>query len=188
VRGRLLLVWALVLALALVFGVAGCSGGDDSGDSGDSGDEASGSAVIVLEEGWAMQDVISAEEVGEIVGATMVYFPEANADSAGGRPSAGYTQESVENSKIGFSADLTGGAAEELEIQKGYAVEGTLEEIPGLGDEAYALNWDDGRTGVILVTGDAFIRISWPEGMYGNDTPALGTELANLLMSKMYGE
>jgi hypothetical protein len=188
VRVRLLLVCALVLALA--FGVAGCSGGSDSGDDsgGESGDEASGSAVIVLEDGWAMQDVISPEEVGEITGATMVYFPEANADSAGGRPSAGYTQEAVENSKVSFSADVTGGAADELEIQKGYAVEDTLEEIAGLGDEAYALNWDDGRTGVILVRGDAFMRISWREGVYGNDTVSLGTDLANLLMGKMYGE
>jgi hypothetical protein len=177
---RLMLIAAIVSVLA----AAGCSGGDSSTEASD-GAETSESDVIVLEDGWAIQDVITPEEVGEIVGATMAYFPEAGSAAQDGRPEAGYTQEGVEYSKVYFTVDVDGGE-EELEIIKGYAVEGSLEEIPGLGDQAYALEYEDGEVGVILVRGDAFIRIDWPPDVYGSDAAGLGTELANLLMSKMY--
>jgi hypothetical protein len=197
-RGEVVLArLTLAIVLIIALGLAGCSGEDtsatESAESGTSesagsetgGSESSEAMVITLPDGWAMNDVISAEEVGAIMGANLTYFPEANSAAQDGRPSAGYVQESVEGSKIYFAVDVDGGT-EELEIIKGYAVEGSLEEVPGLGDEAYALEYEDGRIGVIVVEGDAFIRIDWPADVYGSDAAGLGEQLANLLMSKMY--
>jgi hypothetical protein len=188
VLARLTLAGLLIFAL----GLAACSGEDTSStessetEASESGEtETSEAVVITLPDGWAMNEVISAEEVGAIMGATLTYFPEANSAAQEGRPSAGYVQESVENSKIYIAVDVDGGT-EELEIIKGYAVEGSLEEVPGLGDEAYALEYEDGRIGVIVANGDAFIRIDWPADVYGSDAAGLGTQLADLLMSKMY--
>jgi hypothetical protein len=171
----------VLVALVSVLALAGCSGGESSTDGGD----ATESDVIVLEDGWAIQDVITPEEVGEIVGATLIYFPEAGSAPQEGRPEAGYVQEGVEFTKVYYTVDVDGGT-DELEIIKGYAVEGSLEEVPNLGDEAYALEYEDGDVGVILARGDAFIRVDWPADAYGSDAAGLGTELANLLMSKMY--
>jgi hypothetical protein len=186
VFARLTLAGVLIVAL----GLAGCSGAESSTETSDGAETSEGtgvseSDVIVLEDGWAIQDVITPEEVGAIMGATMTYFPEAGSAAQDGRPEAGYTQESVEGSKVYFAVDVDGGE-EELEIIKGYAVEGSLEEISGLGDKAYALTYEDGDVGVILVRGEAFIRIDWPSDVYGSDAAGLGSELANLLMSKMY--
>ncbi len=183
---RLMVAATLVCVLALT----GCSGGESPTESSDDaetseGTEASESDVIVLEDGWAIQDVITPEEVGAIMGATLVYFPEGGSAAQEGRPEASYLQESVEGSKITFAVDVNGGE-EEFEIIKGYAVEGSVEEISGLGDKAVALEYEDGEVGVLVVRGDAFIRIDWPADIYGSGAAELGTELANLLMSKMY--
>jgi hypothetical protein len=180
VLARLTLAGLLVIAL----GLAGCSGADSSSTES-SGSETSEAVVITLPDGWAISDAITEEGVGNIMGATLTYFPEANSAAQDGRPSAGYVQESVEGSKIYFGVDVDGGE-DEFEIIKGYAVEGSLEEISGLGDEAVALEYEDGRIGVLVLRGDAVIRIDWPADIYGSDAAGLGEQLANYLMDKMY--
>ena len=75
---RLTLAGVLIVAL----GLAGCSGAESSTETSDGAGTSEGtgvseSDVIVLEDGWAIQDVITPEEVGAIMGATLIYFPEA---------------------------------------------------------------------------------------------------------------
>lgn len=179
---RLLVATVLVCVLAL----AGCSGGESSSEASD-GAQVSESDVIVLEDGWAIQDVLTPEEVGAIMGATLNYFPEGMDAPSEGRPAASYNQEGVDFSSVRFIVDVNGGE-EEYELLKEYAVDGSVEEISGLGDQAIALAYDDDRVGVLVLKGDAVIRVNWRGDIYGTDAVGLGTELTNLLMSKMYGE
>jgi hypothetical protein len=177
--------------LLCVLALAGCSGGESSTETSDGEEasedtEASGSAVIILEEGWAIQDVLTPEEVGDIVGATLTYFPEGASASQDGEPVASYLQEDVENSKVRFAVDVDGGE-EEYEIMKGFAVEGSVEEVTGLGEQAVALEYPDGNVGVLVLNGETVISVMWQADVYGSGAAELGTELANLLMSKMYG-
>jgi hypothetical protein len=180
----------LVVALASVVALAGCSGDESSTEtSAETTDEAATteSTVIILEEGWAIQDVLAPEEVGEIVGATLVYFPEGASASQDGEPVASYLQEDVENSKVRFAVDVDGGTAE-YEAMKGFAVEGSVEEISGLGEEAVALEYEDGNVGVLVRNGEAVISVMWQGSVYGTGAAEVGTQLAELLMAKMYGE
>jgi hypothetical protein len=142
---------------------------------------------VTLEKGWRMQDVISPEDVGAITGKEMKYFAEAAASSKNGRPAAGYTVPGVSYSKIGFRAYVDFGE-KEYEIHRQYAVEGTLEEVPGVGDKAYVMNLEDGTISIVTLVDETVIRISWfAETWPDVDRVEFGSRLANMLIEKITG-
>ncbi|MDZ4169738.1 MAG: hypothetical protein U1E26_08800 [Coriobacteriia bacterium] len=142
-------------------------------------------AVIKLEDGWAINDIITPEDVGAVTGKKMTYFPEASSAAQNGKPKAGYTNDGAPNSKLFISVDVAGGE-EGFESNKQFTEEATIRDVPGLGDAAIACSFPNDNVGVIVLRGDAVIRIDWPPAVYGDDAEALGAEIANLLMGKMF--
>jgi len=141
--------------------------------------------VITLEKGWRMQDVITAEEVGAITGETMKYFPEASASSKKGRPAAGFTVPGMKYSKIGFLAYVDFGE-KEYEIYKQYAVEGTLKEVPAVGDKAYVFDLKNGSRSFVVLLGETVIRVNWTANTWEQfDRVEFGSKLANKLIENI---
>ncbi len=186
----------LVLALALVLlGAVGCSSKSESDSSGSEEKKtespaaaepaAAESAEISLPDGWAISDVITEDEVGAITGKTMTYFPEAGSAAQSGRPTAGYTNEGQPNTKLYIGVDVAGGESG-FETAKGFAEAATIQDVSGLGDTAIACTFAGGNVGVLVLKGDAVIRIDWPTAAYGDDAAGLGSQLANLLLDKMF--
>lgn len=141
---------------------------------------------ISLPKGWAMQDAISAAEVGAITGETMTYFPEANSAAQKGKPSAGYTVAGKDKSKIAFRA-VVGGGEKEFESVKGFAAPGTAVEMAGVGDKAYLCGFTTGATAIVVLKGEDVFRIDWYPDTYTNhDKAELGKKLAGKLLEKLY--
>lgn len=141
--------------------------------------------VITLEKGWRMQDIITAEDVSAITGEKMQYFPEASASSKKGRPAAGFTVPGKEYSKIGFFAYVDFGE-KEYEVHKQYAVEGTLEEVPAVGDKAYVFDLKNGSRAFVVLLGETVIRINWTAKTWEQfDRVEFGSKLANKLIEKI---
>ena len=141
--------------------------------------------VITLDKGWRMQDVINAEDVSAITGEKMEYFPEASASSKNGRPAAGFTVPGKAYSKIGFFAYVDFGE-KEYEVQKQYAVEGTLEEVPAVGDKAHVFDLKNGSRVFVVLLGETVIRIDWTAKTWEQfDRVEFGSKLANKLIENM---
>ena len=141
--------------------------------------------AITLEKGWRMQDVITADEVGAITGETMKYFPEASASSKNGRPAAGFTVPGKEYSKIGFFAYVDFGE-KEFELHKKYAMEGTLKEVPSVGDKAYVMDLENGSRAIVVLLGETVIRINWTAKTWEQfDRIEFGSKLANKLIENI---
>ena len=180
---------ALIVVTFVVALLAGCGSPAEAVDSTtDAAPVAAAASVgkeITLAEGWKMQDAITAEDVGAITGTKMEYFPEASASSKNGRPAAGYTIPGTPYSKIGFIGRLNDGK-KEFEIQKQHAVEGSMQELPDLGDKAYIMDLKDESTVVMVLLGEASIRISWYPRVYeGFDKVELGRKLASKLIENI---
>jgi len=174
--------------LMFLFLVATACSSSDSASTGDGQQSASATptnAQISLPDGWAMQDAISAEEVAAVTGQTMTYFPEAGSSAQAGKPSCGYTVAGKDDSKILFSADVSGGSGP-FEAMKDYAVEGTIQSVDGLGDAAYTCAFAGGRRGIIVLKGNALVRVDWSSTAYTVDTEEFGTALAGKLLANLF--
>jgi len=140
---------------------------------------------ITLEKGWRMQDVVKPEDVAAITGVEMNPFPEASASAKNGRPAAGFTVSGTPYSKIGFFGFIDFGE-KEYELLKKYAVEGTYQEVPGVGDKAYVMDLEDGSRAFIALVGETVIRISWTAKTWEQfDRVEFGSKLANMLIDKI---
>jgi len=160
---------------------------DVASAAGEGGTTAAKPMKVSLEKGWRMQDVISPEDVSAITGKEMKYFAEAAASAKNGRPAAGYTVPGVPYSKIGFRAYVDFGE-KEYDIHAKYAVEGTLEEVPGVGDKAYVMDLEDGTRSIVTLVDETVIRISWfAETWPDVDRVEFGSKLANMLIGKITG-
>lgn len=180
---------ALTVVTFVVALLAGCGSPaeavDSTTDAAPVAAAASAGKEITLAEGWKMKEAISAAEVGAITGTKMEYFPEASASPKNGRPAAGYTIPGTAYSKISFIARLNDGK-KEFEIQKQHAIEGSFQELSGLGDKAYIMDLENESTVVMVLLGEASIRISWYPRIYeGFDKVELGRELAGKLIDNM---
>jgi hypothetical protein len=182
---RLVLVVVLVCAL----GIAGCSGGGGSANTSSGADQGttspSKSAAISLPSGWKIEDVITPSEVGAVTGKGMTYFPEASSAAQDGKPRAGYTNEGKPNTKLFISVDVGGGEAG-FESAMGFADQASVKAVSGLGDKAVACSFTGGNVGVLVLKGDAVIRIDWPPAVYGDDAQGPGGKLADLLLGRMF--
>jgi hypothetical protein len=142
-------------------------------------------AKISLPEGWAMEDAISAEEVGAITGETMTLFPEASSSAKSGKPVAGYLVSGKDGSKIRFSADVQGG--EDLfESMRQFAEEDSIREVNGLGDKAYVCVFSPTDHGIVVLKGDLVIRVDWNPSVYSADPEEFGNRLAGKLLANLY--
>lgn len=187
----------LVLMLLIVVGVAACAPAPDSAtpaeDSHGAASEAAGadeeaepeSAGISLPDGWTMDSIITADEVGAITGKKMTYFPEAASAAQDGKPKAGYTNDGQPNTKLYVAVDVAGGE-EGFKKEQGFADSASIKPLDGVGDEAVTCAYTNGRVGVLVLRGDAVIRIDWPTAVYGDDAAGIGGDLAKLLLGKMF--
>lgn len=191
-----LLKWTTAPALAAVVAtlLSGCGGAKEAPAGGGepapfAGAPASAPAAakeISLPKGWAMQDAISAADVGAITGETMTYFPEANSKAQEGRPSAGYTVAGKDFSKIAFGA-VVGGGEKEFESTKGFAAPGSVVEVAGVGDKAYMCDFVTGATAIVVLKGQDVYRVDWQPKTYDkHDKVELGRKLAGKLLENVY--
>jgi len=146
--------------------------------------QAAEKATISLPAGWAMEDAISADQVGAITGETMAFFPEAGSAAQSGKPSCGYTVAGKDDPKIHFGADVQGGQAG-FEDMKQLAQDGSIQDVSGAGDKAYSCAFSDGRQGIIVLKGDAPLRADWSPTVCDGDTRELGTRLAGRTLEVM---
>lgn len=189
---RMLVLLALLL---LVAGTVACtttpettSPAAETGPGGpgvSEAEEPAEEAVISLADGWTIDSIITAADVGAITGRTMAYFPEAASAAQDGKPKAGYTNEGQPNTKLYVAVDVAGGE-DGFEKEQGFADPASIKELSGVGDQAVTCAWSNGNVGVIVLKGDAVIRIDWPKAVYGDDAEGMGSELANLLIGKMF--
>lgn len=177
----------LLIMLLLIFGSAACSSGSEATPeaTATAGGSGSAKATISLADGWAIADVLSEAEVGEITGKTMKYFPEGASAAQNGKPKAGYTNDGQPNTKLFIGVDVAGGE-ECFELEKGFAEASSIKDLDGVGDRAVTCAWSDGNVGVLVLMSDAVIRIDWPAAVYGDDAAGMGGDLAKLLLSKMF--
>lgn len=169
-----------ITLFAIVLAASGCSSSTDTPDPG-----TTEKATISLPAGWPMEDAISADEVGAITGESMVLFPEAGSSAQSGRPSCGYTIAAVSDSKILFSTDVQGGAAG-FENLKQFAEAGSIQDVTDVGDQAFVCTFSDGRKGIVVLKGDAVLRIDWNPAVYSEDPGAFGTRLAAKTLEGMF--
>ena len=173
-----------ILVLIVPLAIMGC-GSPSTGDTPESSSSAGPSTAITLPDGWTMTDALSAEEVGAVTGKTMEVFPEASSAAQDGRPAGSYTASGVDGSKIYFGVDVAGGEAG-YESMLSFAQSGSAQDVAGIGNKAAMVSFSDGRTGILVLNGDAVIRIDWDPKVYTGDATDLGTRLANALLSGMY--
>lgn len=187
----------VAVSIVGVLAIAGCgsSGGDGTSEGGAaSGGDGSASpaavdtasATITLPDGWALTDALTAEEVGAVTGKTMEVFPEASSAAQDGKPAGSFLASGVDGSKIYFGVDVNGGQAG-YDDQLSYAASGSVQDVTGVGDKAATVTFSDGRAGIIVLKGDAVIRVDWDPAVYPDDPADLGARLANALLGGMYG-
>lgn len=176
------------LATVLLSGCGGPKEAPAGGGEPTSKEAAAPAAVkeISLPKGWAMQDAISAADVGAITGETMTYFPEANSAAQDGRPSAGYTVAGKDFSRIAFYA-VVGGGEKEFESTKAYAAVGSVVEVAGVGDKAYMCDFVTGATVFVVLKGQDVFRVDWqPKTYASHEKVEFGRKLAGKLLENLY--
>lgn len=183
---RIVALAALLLAI-VALAAGGCSSASDtsSDDATSAGESATTPAQITLPDGWTMTDAISAEEVGAITGETMEVFPEASSAAQSGRPAGGFVIAGTADSKIYFGVDVQGGESG-FELQKSYATSDSVEEVSGLGDKAFVCTFSDGRAGIVVLSGEAVVRVDWNPAVYTEDPSTFSGQLAGKLLENMY--
>ncbi len=186
---------ALVLAGVVATALAGCGGAKETpAPAGEPATQASAPAEaapaakgeIALPKGWAMKDAISAADVGAITGETMTYFPDAGSKAQEGRPSCGYNVPGKDFSVVNFRAVVGGGEAE-FESTKGFAVAGSVVEVPGVGDKAYMCDFVTGATTIVVLKGQDVLKVDWqPKTWASHDKLELGKKLVGKLIENLY--
>jgi hypothetical protein len=74
----------------------------------------------------------------------------------------------------------------EYDKHKQYAVEGTLAEVPGVGDKAYVFDLKNGSRAIVVLLGDTVIRIDWIAKTWERfNQVEFGSKLANKLIEKI---
>lgn len=187
-------ITTLALTAFVTAALSGCGGAKESpGPAGEpaaaapaEAPAAGGAAKIHLPTGWAMQDAISAADVGAITGQTMTYFPDAGSKAQEGRPSAGFNVPGKDFSVIRFAAVVGGGDAE-FESTKGFAAPGSVVEVAGVGDKAYMCDFVTGATVIVVQKGPDVLRVDWQPKTYAeHDKVELGKKLAGKLIENLY--
>jgi len=141
---------------------------------------------IGLPKGWAMLDALSPADVGEVTGETMKVFPDAASKAQEGRPSSGYNVPGKDFSVINFAAVVGGGEAE-FESTKGFAVAGSVVDVPGVGDKAYMCDFVTGATVIVVLKGQDVFRVNWqPKTYASHEKVEFGKKLAGKLLEKVY--
>lgn len=185
--------------IAAMFLVGGCSGGEAADtttgepaasepaatEPGAAAEAEAGPAVIALPDGWGITDAITAEQVGEITGKKMTYFPEAGSAAQDGKPMGSFTNEGAPNSKLTITIEAAGGQAT-FDRHKEFAEPESITPVTGIGDDAYTCTFTGGTVGIVVRKGDAVMRIEWPPAAYGDDAQGIGGSVAELLMYKMF--
>ena len=187
---------ATLLALTLVFAFTGC--GEQPAPEAETSDDSatqqedtpSTGTGIVLPDGWAMTDAVSASEVEAIMGTPgFSAFPEAASSASSGRPIGSYNVSSVPYSKVRFEADVNGGQ-EAYDTAAGFLSDPT--EITGpmwdsavIGDVAAG---DRTQVRMVVLKGDLFFSVSWEPEVYPDlDRIETSVKLADLLTTNLYG-
>jgi len=186
---------AFALAAIVATALAGCGGtkeapapaGEPAARAGAPAEAApAAKKEIGLPKGWAMQDAISADDVGAITGEKMTYFPDAGSKAQEGRPSCGYNVPGKDFSVINFRA-VVGGGESEFESTKGFAVAGSVVEVPGVGDKAYLCDFVTGATTIVVLKGQDVLRVDWqPKTWASHEKVEFGKKLAGKLLEKLY--
>ena len=141
---------------------------------------------ISLPDGWVLTDAISAEEVGEITGEAMTYFPEASSAAQDGKPAGSYLISGKDGSKIGFYVFVNGGE-EEFNNPRNFMIEGSDIMLEGIGDLAYLCDFENGSTDIVIIKGKKVIRVRWNPAIYNSfEKEDFGRALAGKLLSNMY--
>ncbi|WPL17049.1 hypothetical protein Thiowin_02035 [Thiorhodovibrio winogradskyi] len=192
---RLLIV---LLAIIPVFAF-GAGGGESApittaaNDSAEHGGKAASesNSGILLPDGWAIDDAISAEDVEAVMKTTgFAVFPEAASSKSKGRPIGSYNLGGVPYSKVRFEANVSDGQ-EAYERAVGFITDATEIEGPRW-DVALMGNaklGDKTETRMLIRKGDHFFMISWvPEVFPELDPKETNIKLAELLISKLYGQ
>ncbi|WPL17198.1 hypothetical protein Thiowin_02194 [Thiorhodovibrio winogradskyi] len=146
---------------------------------------------IILPDGWAMEDAISAEDVEGIMKTTgLVVFPEAASSKSKGRPIGSYNLSGVPYSKVRFEGNVADGQ-EAYERAVGFLSDATEIENPRwdaalMGDAKLG---DKTATRMLVLKGDHFFMISWvPEVFPELDPKETNVKLAELLITNLYGK
>ncbi len=156
---------------------------------------------IVFPAGWSMEQALTLDEVGAILGVMgeelmLVENPNNNPD--GGKPVVGYAvidDPEAQMNQIIVSADVNGGSSlyEELKTQ---AVDGKTEEIAGIGDTSFLCKFSNideigtQYTALVLLRGDIVVQVyipteAWTNGPYNYDTEQLALAIGFQLVDNM---
>jgi hypothetical protein len=141
---------------------------------------------ITLPDGWVFTDAMSAEEVEEITGEAMTYFPEASSAAQDGKPAGSYLISGKDGSKIGFYVFVNGGE-QEFNNPRNFMIEGSEIKVEGIGDLAYICDFENGSTAIVIIKGETVIRVLWNPEIYSSfEKEDFGKALADKLMSNIY--
>lgn len=143
------------------------------------------SAIISLPDGWTIEQAISAEDVASVTNETMQFFPEGASASQKGKPAGSYLVTGKDGSKIRFDADVNGGT-KGFELIKSFAIAETIQEVSGVGNEAYVCEFSETDHGIVVLSGDLVVRIDWNPTVYTTDKTEFGTKLAQKLLDNLY--
>jgi len=180
-----------VLLVVSLSAVAACGSSEDDGSAasasanGSPATASGSSATITLPDGWALTDALTAEEVGAVTGRAMEVFPEASSAAQDGKPAGSFLATGVDGAKIYFGVNVSGGQAG-YDDMLSYAESGSVEDVSGVGDKAVTVAFSDGRAGIIVLKGDAVIRVDWDPTVYPDDPADFGGRLAGALLAGMY--
>lgn len=63
---------------------------------------------------------------------------------------------------------------------------GTIRDVSGAGEKAFPCSFSDGRQGIIVLKGDAVVRVDWNPTVDDADPQELGTQLAGRALEGMF--
>lgn len=147
------------------------------------------SEEIVLPDGWAMTDAVTAAEVEAIMGVPgFGSFPEAASNASGGKPVGSFNIGSIPYSKVRFEVDVAGGRPG-YDLAAGYLTDPV--EVPGDMWDAAVLGdvpaGDRVQARIVVLKGDVCFHISWEPAVFPNlDKTETCVKLAELLITNLY--
>lgn len=189
---RHIALFAIIPALA--FGASGAQAEvATSADKSSSGQQQVSQAAgeILLPDGWAMTDAVSAGEVAAIMEQTdFRVFPEAASSSQKGRPIGSYILNGVPYSKVRFEANVSGGQ-QAFDTAASYLTE--TKEIDGAKWNSAVIGTvkagEKNQMRILVLKNDLFLVISWVPEVYPDlDPEETSVSLAELLITNLYGE
>jgi hypothetical protein len=152
------------------------------------------SDTIVLPEGWKIQQAMSLEEMGIILGKEMAFYHYGLDNPGEGKPGGGYYIADDPNSasnQIYIKVEVEGGQTR-YDYVKGFAMDNKTEDIAGIGDKAYLCQMED--AGIIFTTlavlkGNLFFRVEVPTEVWKTlsyDPEQLVCDIAYQLLENLY--